>query len=618
MDATWETVRRRGTWLTQVRLGDGLSTGPRPRAVRGIALTNAPFLRGGFFGVDTFTGQVGPGWDVELRQSGRILDVTRADEQGAFALDIPVRYGDNPVQVVAFGPHGEIVTADRLLLLDQDRLPGGRFEWGLSGGDCRSPRCTLAGNLDLRYGISSRWTVRGGLEGFARDTVPGLLHPYLGVSGALTPSVQVAAEGVGSGFARLGGTWTPTQDLRLRGAVTAFQRGVEAPILHDARRRSTTEVDLFARPLAAYDRWFVQGSAVHQALTTGSSTRIQALSGLQLGSYRVDAGLRRVTSTGLGGTRTTEDFQIAGVTGILSPAPGHRVWLRGQVETVGARAFHRVEGRAGYQVTRDTRVDLALRWSRFSGYNVSLSLNAFLPHLRSLTQLFAPEGGDTRVTQVAQGTIQWNEAAGDLAFGQTPGLERGGVSGFVFIDENGNGIRDPGERVLEGVRVIVGGQTVRTDARGRYTAWDLIPFEPMRIQIDPGSVPDPTWAPYPGVVEVEIPPASYRRVDLPLSHTGEVLGQAVRVNGDGRELNVGHLELELVDLDRNTVKRIATFSDGAIYVHGVPRGRYELRVAPNALRGTGLRPDTPSVPFVMPTEAGEMVVSGLVIRLVPE
>jgi hypothetical protein len=618
VDATWETVRRQGTWLTQVRVGDGLSTGPRPRAVRGIALTNAPFLRGGFFGVDTFTGQVGPGWDVELRQSGRTLDVSRADEQGAFALDIPVRYGDNPVQVVAFGPHGEVVTADRLLLLDRDRLPGGRFEWGLSAGDCRSALCDLAGNLDLRYGISNRWTIRGGMEGFARDTVPGLLHPYLGVSGALTPSVQVAAEGVGNGFARLGGTWSPSQDLRLRAAQTFFQRGVDAPILHDARRRATTELDLFARPLTSHDRWFVQGSAIHQSLTTGSSARLQAMSGLQFGSYRVDAGLRRVTSNGFGGARTTETFQIAGVTGIVTPAPGHRIWLRGQVETVGARAFQRVEGRAGYQVTRDTRVDLALRWSRFTGYDLSLSLNAFLPQLRSLTQLFAPEGGDTRVTQVTQGTIQWNEAVGGLAFGQTPGLERGGVSGYVFIDENGNGIRDPGEPVLEGARVIVGGQTVRTDEQGRYTAWDLVPFEPIRIQVDPGSVPDPTWAPYPGVVEVEVPPASYRRVDLPLAHTGEVLGRAVRVNGEGREFPVGNLELELVDLDRNTVKRIATFSDGGIYVYGVPRGRFELRVAPNALRNTGLQAEAPSIPFVMPPEAGRMVVSGLIIRLVPE
>ena len=35
-DASWTGVWRRSRYVTQLRLGDGLSTGPRPRSVRGV------------------------------------------------------------------------------------------------------------------------------------------------------------------------------------------------------------------------------------------------------------------------------------------------------------------------------------------------------------------------------------------------------------------------------------------------------------------------------------------------------------------------------------------------------------------------------------------------------
>jgi lysophospholipase L1-like esterase len=53
----------------------------------------------------------------------------------------------------------------------------------------------------------------------------------------------------------------------------------------------------------------------------------------------------------------------------------------------------------------------------------------------------------------------------------TPGFP---VSGFVFYDENANGIADPSEVVrLPGVSVSIGGKTAVTSAGGRYTVDDV-------------------------------------------------------------------------------------------------------------------------------------------------
>jgi hypothetical protein len=446
------------------------------------------------------------------------------------------------------------------------------------------------------------------VERFGRSALPDLTHPYLGVSGALTPSVQVAMEGVGSGFARGSGTWTPSQHFRLRAAHTFFDTGVERPILHSSQRRSTTEADLFVRPLPSHQRWFVQASLVRQAMANGDLSTWQATTSYQFNALRAEGGVRRESSWRPGGARSSRDFQRIALTGFLPLVSGRRTWVQAEVETLDASSLHRVRARAAYQVTQDARLEGGWGWSRVMGHTLTVSI----------TQVFVPEGGRARVTQLTQGTVQWNEATGGLAFGNIPGLARGGVSGYVFLDENGNGDMDPGEPVLDGVRVVMGGQTVRTDSQGRFRAWDLVPFEPLRLRVDPQSIPDPTWISLRGVVEVEVPPASYRRVDLPLSPSGEVTGRAVRVNGEGKELPLANLELELVDQERGSVRTLSTFSDGEFYLFGVPPGSYHLRVAGGALRGTGLVPEKDWMAVSMPREAARMFVSGLVIRLVPE
>jgi len=46
---------------------------------------------------------------------------------------LPVRYGENPVDFVAYGPFGEIREFNRTYRVLGELLPAGRFEYGLSG-----------------------------------------------------------------------------------------------------------------------------------------------------------------------------------------------------------------------------------------------------------------------------------------------------------------------------------------------------------------------------------------------------------------------------------------------------------------------------------------------------
>src|SRR6267142_1507536 len=201
LDASWTGVWRENRWVKQLRLGDVASTGPRPRALEGISLTNAPFVRPSLIGSLRYAGSLEPGWSVEAYRGGDLVAFDSADAAGGFAIDLPVRYGENPVDFVAYGPFGEIRAFNRTYRVLSELLPAGQFEYGLSGGQCRAAACAATVNLDLRYGATRRWTVQAGLDQFWRDSAPNRRHPYASVVANPTNAWAVQGDLVAGAFA---------------------------------------------------------------------------------------------------------------------------------------------------------------------------------------------------------------------------------------------------------------------------------------------------------------------------------------------------------------------------------------------------------------------------------
>jgi len=585
---TWHLVRPGSRTLSQLRLGDGLSSGPRPRTLRGALLTNSPHMRDPDFGQETFTGRFGPGWEVELRRQGRTVDITRADEQGAFALDIPLRYGDNSVQVVAFGPHGEVVTMERLMVLRQDRLPAGRFEWALSGGTCSSTRCDGTANLDLHYGLTRRLTARAGLDAFASDSVGSALLPYLELSGSPHPALSLSGEGIPGALVRAGVNLAPSSRLRARAAATAFDRSAGVPALFDPRRQSTLEGDLLVRPLASHPRLLLRGSAVHEARDEGEVLRWQGQASVQLGAVRWGAGARGESRAdpGVGWTRI-----VADATGRLPLGTrAARPWFRADTEWEDG-SLARAGGRIGGDLARYGRLEAGGGWSRMSGSHLTLSFTADLAQLRATTQYRHDDLAGGRTVQTAHGSFQWDEAVGGVNLSPGSALDRSGLSGFVYLDENANGRWDSGEPLLEGVKVVVDGRTVVTDAHGRYRAWDLPSHQVVRVGLHEPSIPDPRWVPAHRTIDVELPPASFRRLDLRVVPSREIEGRVLRPGRDGNGSGVAGLELAIIDTESgHEVARVTTFSDGTFYATGIPPGRYHVRPDAGQLTALGLQP----------------------------
>jgi hypothetical protein len=614
-DGSWTGVWRTNPWVTQLRLGDGLSSGPRPRSLRGFAISNVPFLRPSLFGDIPFQGGLGPGWQIEAYRGGRLIAIDSANALGRFSLDVPVEYGENPVDFVAYGPFGEVRQFNQTYRVVSDVIPERRLEYGLSLGGCRSVTCTVNGNLDVRYGLTRRWTVRGGMDQFWRDTLPALSHPYLGVAGAIGNAWALELEGVAAAVVRGAARYEPSEFLRLSTEFNRFATAPIQPILTPAGRRTQWTTSAMARPFRQRNDIYVDATFDRITATTGDNTSGRVGLSFYTSRFRLAPAFRFTEFSSTSGIHETESFVSLNAFSFPFPelgpffgqVSGRAVWEvdHGGSTTTMAAYFSR-------QLGRVLNLEAGAGWNRGLGTSLTLFLSTVLPSVRATTSVTAPIHGPAVASQFVQGSVLYDPAASRMGFASGPSLERAGVSGRIFLDENGDGRWQPDEEVLPDVRVLAGFTSAVSDSSGRYRVWDLPSFEPVLVTVDSASLASPLWVPAYGSVSLETGPNRFRSLDIPIVPGGVIEGHLLRHTPAGTAPVAG-VQLLLKRRGSREVRTLTTFSDGDFYLMGVKPGEYDLWVDGGVLSRLGLKGAPLS--FTMPASVDGATVDGLELEL---
>jgi hypothetical protein len=614
-DASWAGVWRKSRYVTQLRLGDGLSTGPRPRSVRGFSLSNAPFLRSSMFGDIGFQGALGPGWEIEAYRGGRLIALDSADAMGRFSMDLPVEYGENAMDFVAYGPFGEIRRFNQNYRVSAEVIPDRRLEYGLAVGGCRTTECRANANLDLRYGLTPRWTVRGGADQFWRDSLPGLFHPYVGVGGTLGNAWGVELEAVAKAVVRGALRYEPSQDLRLSTEYHDFAVNTPMPLLTPAGRRTQWTTEALARPFSNRDDVYLEAGLDRITADNGGTTSGRVGLSLYASRFRLAPAVRHVRYADPTGRATSQSFVSLNTFSLPFPELGP---LLGKIST---RTNWEVDdgGRvalAGGYLSRELgphlSVEAGATWARGLGTMLTMFVSTQLPTVRATTSISAPSGGEAMVSQFVQGSVLYDPARRQVSFASGPSLERAGISGRVFLDGNGDGRWQPGEQPVSGVRVRAGFVTTLSDSSGRYRIWDLPAFEPVLVAVDTATLASPLWMPAYGSMSVETGPNRFRSVDIPIVPGGVIEGRVVRQTLDSTVAIPG-ARLLLRRHGSSQTARLVTFSDGGFYLLGVKPGEYELSVEPSVLSRLGL--SAWPIAFTVPSDPDGATVDGLELRL---
>jgi hypothetical protein len=155
----------------------------------------------------------------------------------------------------------------------------------------------------------------------------------------------------------------------------------------------------------------------------------------------------------------------------------------------------------------------------------------------------------------------------------------GAVSARAFLDANGNGKRDPGERLLEGARFKVGDtsrQEVRADANTAiYTG--IGASRNIPITLDGASLEDTTLQPLVPAYLLQPRAGVVTPVDYPVIVLGEAMGTC-RIRRGSRLEEMPGLLVELVDASGRVLLSQRSAFDGFYEFRNLPLGTYQIRV----------------------------------------
>lgn len=605
---------------TDFALGEVLSTGlsllTSPLAGTGIAFGNRPLQAGGAYDRHSFQGDLPPGWQVELYQNQILLafQSSRADGRYEF-LNIPLAFGLNEFRLAFYGPQGQRREEHQRFDISASQTPAGAFHYRLAGLQPHDGTRERS-EYEFTYGLSERLTADAGV---ARAPLDGVLHNYgrAGLQGFWKPM----AGSLSAGWDDTGGSVTELA-LRTRlgpltfvGKDTEFQHGYQCEFyqLSNGAIRRRTELDLTA------------------ALPSPQRNRLT----LEAGGYRDDLLL--------GGTADTTHFRLAtSLAGLAISNEIDRTVVHSRTGPVPASTTGDLlasdvlpalvlRAQAGYTLDGGRRLstlDLTAETSRIRNLTLQAGLDHTVADRDTSFNLglvkavgayslgaTATYGNHTRLT--ANVTLR-------LGLGRDPREGRiytkaqgsagyGAVSALAFLDNNGNGRWDPGEKPVPdlGFRINGAAHPRVTDGAGVAFLDGLPQDVDANIAVAPGTLDDPLMHPVHPGARVTPRQGHVARLDVPVMLLGEINGTTCLRRG-GQRVPAPGLRLELQDGEGRVVKSLRSAYDGFFNFTELPPGSYRVVVPGAAAQRLGASTPPPRNCRLLPEGT---VVDGMEIVL---
>lgn len=593
---------------THAAIGDvsSLSTpiAAQPVAGRGAIITNRPLDLPESFDRTTFRGNLPAGWDAELYRNGQLLGFANPGPDGRYEfVDVRLLYGINRFEIVLYGPQGQVRREVQTIPVGLDAIPPRKtYYWAGIVQDGHD----LIGLVPDNRPFPPGWRGTIGIErGLNRRTSIGAWYTSALIEDRRYHFIEGSVRrALGSTLAEFTGSWQSgggtAQRLYWVGELGRGSFQVESLFAQGGYRsdritRGVTGLHSlsFEQPLRLGGTTFPVQIVARYRQFNNAPDRLET-------SSRLSANWRNLSLTGQldwqHETRTSQTASGPGpdsvVANLLANARLGRWRVRGearigligpgagsQFAVVAERAQSertQLRGELGYDST-------ARRFRVGAGYTRQFDHFALSGYAEA-----ASDGSVAAGISLAFG-FGPDPRNGRLRFSRERLASQGEALATIFYDDNGDGIRQPGEELAKDVQLTAGNAVAdtATDANGQAIIDSLSPDRPILIGIDESSLPSPLVRPaLPGVVI--IPRAGVAtRVMLPLTQAGEVEGVLIRSGGNGIE----GVDLELVDA-HNVVRATArTDFDGFFLFESVPYGQYLVRVSALSAQAIGIEQD---------------------------
>jgi hypothetical protein len=555
---------------------------------RGVVLSNRPVDQPDIFDRTTLRGELPQGWDAELYRNDQLLAIAQPRTDGRYEfVDIPLLFGMNTIDVLLYGPQGQVRRERKVINVGMDNPPPGKLRYAMSFSQDNHDLVTVKGQ---RYGRDQGWRGTFALETSLdlRTTLAVQVNSLMllderltYVEGSIRRSIGPALIEVSGAYERGGGHAARAQ---LVGAFGRTYLTAESIIAKDVR---TDRIDDHVTGLhsLAVDHAFDLGKHVvpfhAEARYTTRSTGYDSLNV----ATRVSTRLRSFLVTGELAMR--KDMARHG------PDPPDRI--EGGLLANGRIGKVRLRGEARWEFSPDpgfASANLIGEWDagEHAGWRASLGYERGLDrvqggigYVRRFDRFALTTSGEIASDgSVAAGlnlsfSLGQNPLNGGMRMSADKQAAYGNTLVRVFRDSNNDGQYQAGEPLEPEVQLTAGRAPVDrlTNTKGLAVIDRLQPFQPVLIGIDSASLADPLLQPKgPGIV-VTPRPGVGAVIDIPLVSAGEIDGTLVRDGGGSIE----GVDLELVTLDGRVQAVTRSDYDGFFLFETIPYGAYKIRVA---------------------------------------
>ncbi|HEU4951196.1 MAG TPA: carboxypeptidase-like regulatory domain-containing protein [Holophagaceae bacterium] len=585
---------------TEFELGEvfdpGLATISQATGGTGAFLTNFPLNSDIFGDKRTLRGNLPPGWQVELYQNGALIGFQASRADGLYEFrEVPLLHGWNDFRLVFYGPQGQRREEVQHLDNSAPLVPKGGFRYRVQGEELHGGlgrRAYALGQLGLtdqvsafaaaasvdlstgqrrdygQAGLQGRWNLLSAQGTFSRATQGGTAEELaLGTRLSDSLSLTLKRAELQDGF--ISDVYLPIYGL-IRNRTDLDLSGVAPSLAHPlltlgATLRRDELVDggstllLSPRLGTSVGGWFAMNTLSYQRTSLPTGASASSFGTFLLSRFFGAFALRGEATYGVSPDRHLQTFAAYLDTTALRPwaiqAGALRVVDSGETKLLASAT--KSIGRIG--------VGLEASWSSRSGWTAAVTVRMGLSR--------EPRQG------------RWSSDA----LGVAP---YGALSTQAFLDANGNGRLDPGERPLPGVGTFVNGvaRAEAANAQGVLYQHSIPGDIRAKVLVNPSTLPDPMMQPE-GDGHTFIPRAGHvTRLDLPVVQTGDVNGTIFLLGADGAARPLPGLTVELVDATGRVAASARAAYDGYYELQGFPAGQYQLRIRPEDLDRRHLAP----------------------------
>ena len=561
---------------------------------RGVAVTNQPLITPSTFDRTRFEGELPVGWEAELYRNGQLLGFaeTQPDQRYHFD-DVQLLYGENRIEIILYGPQGQVRTRNELVNVGQDNVPPGKtYYWAginqpgrdmvnfvarTGGTSLPKAQATIA----LAYGIDQKTSV-----GVTVQAVELEDERLTYVEGTVRRSVGAALVEVAVARDTKGGLAARAQLLAKFGSVNVSAEAISTQHfrLNGAERQSVREGRLALDAPLMIGRTLVpvHGDVRYSQRPDGSS-QLEAAARLSshINRFNLAGDLRYRRQWGTSGVGRDPPSELEG--GLIAS---------GRVGAV------RIRGSSLWQISPHARfktAELSAYWSAsekadFEGAIAYDAQNhvarARLTHIRRFETIAVALTGEAASDgSVAVGfnlNFSLDSSHRGLSLSRQQLATTGAVRATVYRDLNDNGRRDLGEPSEKGALITTGSRLSErtTDAQGSVLVAGLTNYVPVSVGIDTSSLGDPTLVPKKALQVVTPRPGIAADVEIGLVGAGDIEGAVVKDGGEGFE----GLDLELLDASGKVTVTTRTDYDGFFLFERVAYGKYGIRIADKSAR----------------------------------